>query len=224
MMPPMPMSSTTPALTTRVKHLINRVLNPLGFEMITTRKRLAENRRLNSAEQRGHWSVPRYTAGIHFEDAKYLEFLNSVSERYQSSYNQLPQMPNDAGSSEEFYLNNGWFESVDAEILYSMIRLHQPKTIIEVGSGNSTRLMRRSIQDGKLNTRIVSIDPQPRVEMAQHTDEYLALRVEALPVNKITETLVPGDILFIDSSHQIVTAGDVPFLVLEVGLYWNRAF
>jgi len=45
------------------------------------------------------------------------------------------------------------FGSVDAEILYSVLRRFQPDNVVEVGSGFSTRLMRRAIDEGRLATK-----------------------------------------------------------------------
>jgi len=45
---------------------------------------------------------------------------------------------------------------------HAMTALNRPRRVIEVGSGNSTKFIRRAIRDHGLPTAIVSIDPQPR--------------------------------------------------------------
>ena len=45
---------------------------------------------------------------------------------------------------------NYYFTSPDAEVAYALVRTFKPKSLIEVGSGNSTQLFREAIEDGKL--------------------------------------------------------------------------
>jgi predicted O-methyltransferase YrrM len=148
------------------------------------------------------------------EPKRYHEFLATVCSSYLPNF---PQKPSETTSGNEaFYLSNGWFDSVDAEVLYSIIRRFKPARIVEVGSGFSTRAMRLAIRDGGLHTRLISIDPIPRVDVASFVDEQIRTPVETLEVSRLVELLQPNDILFIDSSHLIRTGGDVTFLCLEV--------
>lgn len=97
-----------------------------------------------------------------------------------------------------------------------MLRRFQPANIVEVGSGFSTRLMRRAINEGKLVTRITSIDPHPNTSVQPYADEYIRTPVEDVEAAKILKLLSAGDILFIDSSHAVKTGGDIPYLFLEI--------
>ena len=60
---------------------------------------------------------------------------------------------------------NGWFPALDAVTLYGLVATRNPRWYVEVGSGNSTRFVRRAIRDHGLRTRILSIDPGPRAEI-----------------------------------------------------------
>jgi hypothetical protein len=64
-----------------------------------------------------------------------------------------------------FFLHNTGFESVDAELLYGMVRYARPKQVIELGSGYTTLLInlaaRRNMEDG-VETLHVAYDPYPR--------------------------------------------------------------
>jgi hypothetical protein len=62
--------------------------------------------------------------------------------------------------------------------LYAIVATNKPRTLIEVGSGNSTRFARRAIRDHSLNSQIISIDPQPRVEVTALCDEVIRLPLE----------------------------------------------
>ena len=65
----------------------------------------------------------------------------------------------------EYYLNNAEFGLDDAEVLYCMIRHFKPKTVIEIGSGNSTMMTARAClknEQEKSPVRFISIEPYPR--------------------------------------------------------------
>lgn len=109
--------------------------------------------------------------------------------------------------------NQDWFPRLDAAAAYAMVRGLEPRRIVEVGSGHSTRFLARAVADGQLKTRITSIDPKPRASLAGLEIEWIATpvqRVAAFP------PLGAGDILFIDSSHQVKPGSDVEFLLKAV--------
>ncbi|MFN2494154.1 MAG: class I SAM-dependent methyltransferase [Pyrinomonadaceae bacterium] len=197
-----------------VKAVLNRVLQPAGLEIGTTLEKRIEDERLRKLQASGHWEEQKYTQGLALDDEKALQFLNETCGPYQSEYRTFATTPN--GDESQYFLENGWFGTVDAEILYSVLRRFQPTNIVEVGSGFSTRVMRRAINDGKLATRITSIDPHPNTSVAPYADEYIEAPVEDVEVGQIVNLLNTGDVLFIDSSHTVATGGDVPYLFLEV--------
>ena len=208
------MNGHRPAFSTQLKQMLNAVLRPVGLQLGTAREQNKETVRLRELVDRGQWSAPRYSSGLRLERDRYREFLDTVCSSYRPNFPQ--RHPEAASGNEAFYLNNGWFDSVDAEVLYSIIRRFKPARIVEVGSGFSTRAMRRAILDGSLHTRLTSIDPIPRIDVANFADEQIRTPVETLEVSRLVELLQANDILFIDSSHLITTGGDVTFLCLEV--------
>ncbi len=116
----------------------------------------------------------------------------------------------------DYSFDNSYFSSPDTEVLYALISSYRPKRIVEVGSGNSTRVMRQAILDQGLDAKIVSIDPHPRVDVAGYADEVYRSCVEELDAEQVASWLEPNDILFIDSSHLIAIGNDVPFLYFQV--------
>ena len=109
--------------------------------------------------------------------------------------------------------NQDWFPRLDAAAAYAMVRSLKPRRIVEVGSGHSTRFLARAVADGGLDTQITAIDPQPRA-----TIEKLRVNWLRMPVQKVAAfpPLGAGDILFIDSSHQVKPGSDVEFLLKAV--------
>lgn len=110
---------------------------------------------------------------------------------------------------------NPWFTALDAIALSGMLVRHDPRLLIEIGSGNSTKFARHVIRERSLRTKIVSIDPQPRAEIDGLCDEIIRAPAEFVDP-AVFSRLKPGDILFIDSSHRSLENSDVTTLFLEV--------
>ena len=91
------------------------------------------------------------------------------------------------------------------------MRKEPPRRIVEVGSGHSTRFLARAVADGGLATRITAIDPEPRARIAGLAVEFLDRRIQDVE-EKLFEQLAAGDILFIDSSHQVKPGSDADLL------------
>ncbi len=109
-----------------------------------------------------------------------------------------------------------WFPPLDACVAYAMVRIRQPRRIVEVGSGHSTRFLARAVEDGGLKTSITAIDPAPRAGLA-------GLSAVEWRQNTVQEAgqgafaaLEAGDILFIDSSHILMPGSDVDWLFNHV--------
>jgi predicted O-methyltransferase YrrM len=93
---------------------------------------------------------------------------------------------------------NGAFQAVDAELYYTMIRRHQPRLILEVGSGHSTHFALDGVRRNGWGC-IACIDPDPRRSLPRDVN-HIAAKVEDVDLGLFRD-LGEGDILFIDSSH-----------------------
>nr|WP_240963095.1 class I SAM-dependent methyltransferase [Antrihabitans stalactiti] len=101
-----------------------------------------------------------------------------------------------------------------------MIRHHQPRTIVEIGSGSSTLIGLKAVRknrelDPSYQCNYICIEPYevPWLETTGVT--VIRKTVEVVPMATF-EALQPGDILFIDSSHILRPQGDVLFEYLEL--------
>jgi predicted O-methyltransferase YrrM len=120
----------------------------------------------------------------------------------------------------EFRLNNGSFESGDAEFLYQLIRARKPKRIFEVGSGNSTLVVHRAVNMNRkemadYTCKHVCIEPFENPWLEQLEVTVLRHKIEAVD-RALFQELEAGDLLFIDSSHVIRPQGDVLIEYLEI--------
>jgi hypothetical protein len=151
--------------------------------------------------------------GIDMRPAAQLRFLHDISAKYAGEYGAFPIEPNGSG---RFHVDNDAFNGIDPYVYYCFIRHFRPQTIIEVGSGYSTLLGARACRlNGK--TRYLCIDPWPRqlIEEAAHDVELVRSRAEDMDV-RLFEQLRANDVLFVDSSHVVRTAGEVCYIILEV--------
>lgn len=125
------------------------------------------------------------------------------------------------GKEYDFRLNNGFFETVDAEVAYSIVRDNKPKRIVEVGGGNSTRLLasalRKNSEEGEPG-ELVTIEPEPDPLLRRGfpgLSKLIPMRVQDMPPDYF-EQLEAGDILFLDSSHVVALGSDVVYEILEI--------
>ncbi len=113
--------------------------------------------------------------------------------------------------------NNGFFPGLDIVALYTFLKTYDPANFIEIGSGNSTKVARKAIEDYKLHTKITSIDPFPRANIDHLADEVIRMPLEDVDNYAfITNHLAENDILFIDNSHRVLPNSDVTVCFLEL--------
>jgi predicted O-methyltransferase YrrM len=104
--------------------------------------------------------------------------------------------------------NQDWFPVLDAAMTYTLVRKFQPKRIVEVGSGHSTRFIARAIADQGSDTKFTAIDPQPRAVIQGLPINFIRATLARAPQTSFAE-LEAGDVLFIDSSHILMPGSDV---------------
>lgn len=126
---------------------------------------------------------------------------------------ELRAIPLEQARPDRFGYRNNMYSFGDAEILYNMIRLKQPKRIIEIGSGHSTLMARLALEanareNPDYDCAHVCIEPYERPWLEGLGVIVLRRRVEQVEL-ELFDTLGAGDILFIDSSHVIRPFGDV---------------
>lgn len=167
------------------------------------------------------WRVPSSLPGLRIDDDAMLDLLSRFAARYKEEYQTLPAKR--TASSHEFFLQNVSFRSVDAEILYCMIRDSKPHRIIEIGSGYTTYLEAQAVGANSIETPgyqciLTVIDPYPN-SIIRSGFPGLSVLLET-PVQHVEtdifESLQENDILFIDSSHVVRLGGDVVYEYLEI--------
>ncbi|MDX6750257.1 class I SAM-dependent methyltransferase [Geminicoccaceae bacterium 1502E] len=108
--------------------------------------------------------------------------------------------------------NQDWFPRLDGAMAYTLVRRLQPRRILEIGSGHSTRFMAKALADSGLQGRLACIDPQPRAALTG-LDVRHERRLFGEADLQLVATLEAGDMLFIDSSHVAMPGSDVDLLL-----------
>jgi hypothetical protein len=111
-----------------------------------------------------------------------------------------------------YQFDNGFYSSPDAEVLYAIVRMLEPRRILEIGCGNSTKIVRQAIWDGEFASDHRCIDPYPRAEISALADQVIRQRIETADPGELAGSLAAGDMLFIDTSHEVSPANDVAYL------------
>lgn len=193
------------AVSTNIKQCANRALRAINLKLDTLTAEKHEAARITRLLQSGHfrraaYSIPPAMASFSAEP------ICAALESFSPEIANLMKGGADPGGYDP---NNSFFRSPDAEILYTMVRLLNPRRIVEIGSGHSTRIIRQAISDGKLQVEHVAIDPAPRSCITRLVDRMYLARFKDTETDAILRELGPNDILFIDSSHEVRVANDV---------------
>jgi predicted O-methyltransferase YrrM len=165
----------------------------------------------------GSWERRHPMPGLRFSPERQLDYLRQLAK-----YGGECEWPARTDRRGGYHYENGAFGYSSACLLHAVIRQNRPGKVVEVGAGMSTLVIAGALQAnqaaGDRAAELVSVDPYPSRVLGALPAERLrmvASPVEQVPLEEFT-SLRGGDLLFIDSSHVVRTAGDVTFLYLEV--------
>jgi hypothetical protein len=162
------------------------------------------------------WAGPRPHPGIDLRTESQLRYLEQDLAPHVPEFNP----PRESTGADGFFLDNGAYESVDAEVLYATIRHWKPPRVLEVGSGFSTLVSARAAVANAADghpCRLVACDPYPRDFLTRPVDGLAEMRPQLatdIPVDEFA-ALDDGDVLFVDTTHTVKMGGDVNYLILE---------
>jgi len=161
------------------------------------------------------WRPGGAMAGIDLRESEQLRLLPLLAPYVA----QIAWAVEGGADERRYFYANGMFPVLDAEVLFAVLGHFKPRRMIEVGSGFSSLVAAEAncrLLDGKM--QLTCVDPYPRPFIEQGVDGLHRLvqsRIEDQDIALFDE-LDAGDVLFIDSSHVVKTAGDVTHLFFEV--------
>ena len=151
----------------------------------------------------------------------YEQFLNEILA-YKNIFQSIKSIESEKDENQPSW-NNGFLPGLDIVSLYTIVNHFKPQKYIEIGSGNSTKVVRKSIIENKLNTKIISIDPFPRANIDHLADEVIREPLENIKDYQfIVNGLKENDILFIDNSHRCLPNSDATVCFLELLPYLKK--
>lgn len=168
--------------------------------------------------RRREWPLARPTPGVELN----LENQREFAAKVLAPYTRESSFPAGPGARAcEYHHNNGLFECVDAEVAYAMVRHHQPRRVIEIGGGHSTRLIAGALLRNAAGGRpgeLITIEPAPDETLRNGFPGLNVLIAD--PAQSVDlglfASLAEGDVLFVDSSHVVKTGSDVCYECLQV--------
>lgn len=167
------------------------------------------------APRYGHGKAPHgqlYNI-INENRAVYTELLNEALN-HTSVFQNIQKQVDEKDPVQPTY-NNQFLPGLDIVGIYTLLAKYNPERYVEVGSGNSTKVARKAINDLGLQTKIISIDPHPRAEIDSISDEVIRKPFENIDIEFLL-SLKEHDILFIDNSHRVLPNSDATVFFLEI--------
>jgi Methyltransferase domain len=115
---------------------------------------------------------------------------------------------------------NDSYPLADARVLYAMVRHLRPARIVELGSGQTTRVMAQACRENATDgspARLRAFDPFPTAvdDGLPGLAELARVKAQEVPDEVFTE-LEDGDVLFVDTTHTVKIASDVNHIILRV--------
>lgn len=180
-----------------MKSLLKRALAGVGLQVSRTGETVVLPR-----PQAG---PPRFSCvGIDWNEPEVDRFLKGPLREHGPECAAIPGYDPD----------NSFFGLADAAVAYALVRERRPSRVVEVGSGNSSKVIRAALDRNGVGD-LVCIDPNPRASVAGVGHEHRRMPVQEVPLEWFRS--LPADaVLFIDSSHRAGVGSDVNYLFLEV--------
>ena len=134
--------------------------------------------------------------------------------KYSAEFN--PPIDGDEDNCQKFFWKNSQYSFSDAMSYYCFIRMIQPKSIVEIGSGFSTLIAIEAVEKNRVG-QIHCIEPYPRQFLKEEKKISLhASKAQEIDSEFLNDILTDGDILFIDSTHTVKTGSDCLHIYLRM--------
>lgn len=173
-----------------------------------------------SAYNNSRKSFQKELPGIPTNDDAQFELLN----QYSQFYDELP-FPEKQNHQYRYYYENSFFSYSDAVFLYSFLRTHKPKRIIEIGSGFSSAVILDTVElFFTQRPDITFIEPSTsRLKKLLKSEDSEFANIVEKNIQDVSpalfSSLQAGDLLFIDSSHVVKCGSDLHTLFYEIMPY-----
>ena len=160
------------------------------------------------------WGRRSPLRGIHFDIDEQMRWVHDQVAQHAEEFRPPIQL-----DGYLFQYANDSFGHGDADVLYGVIRTRRPARIVELGSGNSSVVIRLALQRNAAEgapCEYQAYDPYPNDLLASGS---MAMTIRPVPAERVADEvfteLRAGDILFVDTTHTVRIGGDVVHIILE---------
>ncbi|GCL42778.1 class I SAM-dependent methyltransferase [Dolichospermum planctonicum] len=143
-----------------------------------------------------------------------IQLLKSIVE-LTKDYTQWSEKEDEENPNLPWRINE-FLLPFDAVSLYGIIQYLRPKKYIEIGSGMSTRVACLAKSKGNIPMEMISIDPEPRLSIAQLCDQVYRVRLEDFNCDEFLSLVTPDTLIFFDGSHRVFPSSDVTVFFLTL--------
>ncbi len=161
--------------------------------------------------------APLPLADVNLRECDQLRLLQAMALYYKD----LP-FPEEKTENCRYYFNQAWFTYSDAIMLYCLIRHSAINRIVEIGSGYSSAVMLDTLEkSGDGNFDLTFIEPYPdRLRSLVALDGIANIKLIEKKIQDVDmslfDSLRPGDLLFVDSSHVVKFQSDLHKILFEI--------
>ena len=163
------------------------------------------------------WHDRGLPAGIDWDLDGQLAFARELAAHY-SELADVAARPGSVDMSSEITFVNGAFPHADACAYYGIVRMRQPRRVVEIGSGWSTIFLAHALAGNERPSDVTLIEPEPDRRLLARIPRGWDVQRSLLQFADLSvfEALGPGDVCFYDGSHVARTGSDVNWFFFEV--------
>jgi len=190
---------------------VHKAFLRVGWHVAPAHFYLSQPNILQLKQTQNIWARPSDLPGIRCDMPDFVQALKRMCDPFKADYEGLPVWHE--AISGGVGLSYGY---IDAQCLHAVVRSLKPRNVIEVGSGLSTTIMLDALRRNGQGWQLTCIDPHPSQRLLR-TEAVTVIRKPLQSIGIDTfRAMRKDDLLFVDSTHTVMTGSDVNYLILEV--------
>jgi predicted O-methyltransferase YrrM len=161
--------------------------------------------------------VPPQIPAVNLNEERQIRWIKEIEPFYMDQ-----PFAATAGGRTRFHFENPNYSYGEALIYYAMLRRLRPKRVIEIGSGYSTLVLLDTVElFPGIESTCLCIDPYPELlQSLLRPGDETRITIQKSDLQEVDPGvfagLLPGDILFVDSTHVSKVGSDINQIIFEI--------
>jgi hypothetical protein len=161
--------------------------------------------------------VPPQVPAVNLNEERQIRWIKEIEPFYMDQ-----PFAATAGGRTRFHFENPNYSYGEALIYYAMLRRLRPKRVIEIGSGYSTLVLLDTVElFPGIESTCLCIDPYPELlQSLLRPGDETRITIQKSDLQEVDPGvfagLLPGDILFVDSTHVSKVGSDINQIIFEI--------